>query len=152
MKTSKVEKVKTLLAMAGAAIVIYWGVAFIFGSRAVPTVSAQQTDPFLSRRVDQLEQRLYQIDSKIDRVEQEARRPAISSPSIIGGNDAEIRALRSEIDGMRLRLGEAECGLLRVDERTLTAAAKAARKKAAAGGTENCRQNPGTAIELSARP
>ena len=152
MKMWKSERVKTFMAVAGAAVVIYWGVAGVFGERAVQTVSAQQTDPFLSRRVDQLEQRLYQIDSKIDRVEQEARRPAISSPSVIGGNDAEIRALRAEIDSMRIRLGEAECGLLRVDERTLSATARASRKKATVGGTENCRLDPGSSIELSSRP
>lgn len=148
----KGERVKTFLAIAGAAVVVYWGLAGIFGGRAVTTVSAQQTDPFLSRRVDQLEQRLYQIESKIDRVEQEVRRPAVTSPSITGGNDADIRYLRSELESMRTRLGEAECGLLRVDERTLTAAAKAARKRAVVGGTENCRLNNGAAIELSARP
>ena len=99
-----------------------------------------------------MEQRFYQLESKIDRVEQETRRPAIASPSIAGGNDTEIRLLRSELDSMRLRLGEAECALLRVDERTLTPAARAARKNAMVGGTENCRVNPGAAIELSARP
>ncbi len=143
------RKVKTILAIAGAAVVVYFGLVGMFGER---TALAQQTDPFLSRRIDQLEQRFYQLESKIDRVEQEARRPVVSSPSITGGNDTEIRLLRSELDSMRLRLGEAECALLRVDERTLTAAARASRKKAMVGGTENCRVNAGAAVELSARP
>lgn len=149
MKMWKSEKVKTVLAVVGMAVVVYVGLVGMFGER---TASAQQTDPFLSRRIDQLENRLYQLESKIDRVDQEARRPGVSSPSITGGNDTEIRLLRSEFDNMRLRLGEAECGLLRVDERTLTAAARASRKKATVGGTENCRVNPGAAVQLSARP
>ena len=146
------KRTKMVVVVLGAAVVICWGLAGAFGERAVPTVLAQQTDPFLSRRIDQLESRFYQLESKIDRVEQEARRPAVASPSITGGNDTEIRLLRSELDSMRLRLGEAECGLLRVDERTLAAAARASRKKMTVGGTENCRVNPGAAIELSARP
>ena len=149
----KRERVKTFLAIGGAAVVAYWALVGIFGGSSVTTVSAQQTDPFLSRRVDQVEQRIYQLESKIDRVEQEARRPAVTAPTISGGNnDADIRFLRAELESVRTRLGEAECGLLRVDERTLTAAAKAARKKAVVGGTENCRLNQGAAIELSARP
>ena len=152
MKSSLRNSVLYVLAIAGVAVGVYSVVAGIFGAAAVREVSAQQTDPFLSRRLDSLEQRFYQLESKIDRVEQEARRPPVSTPSITGGNDAEIRVLRSELDSMRLRLGEAECGLLKVDERTLTAAARAARKKALAGGTENCRSNSGAAIELSARP
>ena len=146
------KRTKMVVVVLGAAVVICWGLAGAFGERAVPTASAQQMDPFLSRRIDQLEQRFYQLESKIDRVEQEARRPAIASLSIAGGNDTEIRLLRSELDSMRLRLGEAECSLLRVDERTLTPTARAARKKATVGGTENCRVNAGAAIELSARP
>ena len=149
MKRFNGERVKTVLAVVGAAVVVYFGFVGLFGERAV---SAQSGDPFLSRRVDQLEQRFYQLESKIDRVEQESRRPAVASPSITGGNDTEIRLLRSELDGMRLRLGEAECGLLKVDERTLTPAARAARKKALVGGTENCRVNAAAAVELSARP
>lgn len=145
-------KINTGLLIAAVGAFIFWGLAAMVGDRLFPVVSAQQTDPFVSRRVDQLEQRFYQLESKIDRVEQEARRPAVSTPSITGGNDAEMRLLRSELDSMRLRLGEAECGLLHVDERTLTLAARAARKKALAGGTENCRSNSSSAIELSARP
>ena len=152
MKMLNSKRVKTVLAVVGAAILIYLGLTGIFGERAAPTVLAQQTDLFLSRRIDQLEQRFYQLESKIDRVEQESRRPAVASPSIAGGNDTEIRLLRSELDSMRIRLGEAECSLLRVDERTLTAAARASRKKAMFGGTENCRVNPGAVVELSARP
>ena len=146
MKIWKSERVKTVLAFAGAAVVVYFGLVGIFGER---TALAQQTDPFLSRRIDQLESRFYQLDSKIDRVEQSTRRTPIT-PSITGGNDTEIRLLRSELDSMRLRLGEAECGLLRVDERTLAAAARA--KKATLGGTENCRLELDMPIQLSARP
>ncbi len=141
-----------VLAIAGVAIGIYSGLAGIFGERAVREVSAQQQDPFLSRRIDQMEQRFYQIENRLNRLETASRPSGIASPSVTGGNDTEIRLLQSDVSSIRLRLGEAECGLLRLDERTLTNAARASRKKATVGGTENCRLNSGSAIELSARP
>lgn len=143
-------RVKTVLAIVAAAVVIYWGLAGYFGERTVPLVSAQN-DAFLSRRIDQLENRFYGIESRLNRLEIPSR-PTTITPSIIGGNEAEISLLRSELASVKLRLGEAECALLRVDERTLTSPARASRKRATVGGTENCRLNPGAAIELSARP
>ena len=150
---SKFERVNTVLLGLGAVAAVYIAMTGIFGTRAVPVASAQSGDPFLSRRVDQIENRLYQIESKVDRVDLEARRTA-SPPatSIIPDNNAEIRLLRTEVESLRLRLGEAECGLLKLDERTLSPAARAARKKALAGGTENCRADPAAAVVLSSRP
>ncbi len=139
------------VAVAGAVLLLEHGFAAIFGEQAVPTVLAQQQDPFLSRRIDQIENRFYQIESRIDRVES-ATRPTLSSPPLTSNvNDQEIRFLRQQIDVLRTRLGEAECGLLHVDERTLTPAARAARTKSTSG-SEPCRSNPGTPIALSVRP
>ena len=151
VKKSLAGRVKTVLAVVAAAVVIYWALAAFFGERiGMRTVSAQN-DAYLSRRIDQLENRFYGIESRLNRLETPSR-PTTINPSIIGGNEAELSLLRSELASMKLRLGEAECALLRVDERTLTSAARASRKRATIGGTENCRLNPGAAIELSARP
>ena len=145
----KNDKAKSLLAVAGVFFVAYFVVTGIFGERLV---TAQSQDPFLSRRIDSLEQRLYGIESRISRVEQDVRSPSIISPRIGSDNDAQIRLLQSELDNLRLRVGEAECGLAKVDERTLTTASRTARVKAAPGKTDICRQDRDTAVQLSARP
>ena len=138
-------------AVAGAVLLLEHGFAAVFGERAVPTVLAQQQDPFLSRRIDQIENRFYQLESRLDRVES-ATRPTLSSPPLTSNvNDQDIRFLRQQVDILRTRLGEAECGLLHIDERTLSPSARAARAKSASG-SELCRREPSTAVTLSARP
>ena len=141
-----------VFAVFGAAFVIYSGIAGLFGEMAVPTVLGQTQDPFLSRRVDALEQRLYGIESRISRVEQDVRSFSSRPTLIPGNNDAEIRLLRSEVDNLRLRLGEAECGLVRIDERTLTPPTRLVRSKAAPGKSDICRQDRDLPLQLSARP
>ncbi len=128
-----------------AAVVLYGGVAGLLGEGAVRPVEAQ-SDVFLSRRVDQVEQRFYQIESRLNRMEMESR-TAVSTPRMTDNKDIEIAFLRSQIESLRNRLGEVECALLKVDERTLTAAQ---RRTTAAG--EPCRGNWGQRITLSSRP
>src|SRR5207253_388971 len=101
------------------------------------TVSAQQ-DLFVARRIDQIEQRLNTLASRVNRFESDSRMSSIT-PRPANNNETELRLLQSQVDGFRLRLGEVECGLLRVDERTLTVAAKAARKRGAE--SEICRRD-----------
>ena len=145
------ERLKTILISAAAAAAVYGG--FWAVERAVPVASAQQTDIYLSRRVDQMEQRFYSIESRLSRVEQEQVRPR-SSPPIFNNptSESDINLLRTQVDALRLRMGEAECAILRLDERTLSSASRLARGRAAVVGTERCRQDTGRAIELSARP
>ncbi|MFN2500645.1 MAG: hypothetical protein ABR530_01390 [Pyrinomonadaceae bacterium] len=144
------DKFKTTLVAGGAAILVYTAMSAAFSDPAMPTVSAQ-TDQFLARRIDQIEQRFYSIESRINRMESQTRSSVIA-PRITDNNDTEIQFLRSQIDGLRLRLGEVECGLLRVDERTLPGAGRQARNRAGAASTEPCRREPGSAVQLSARP
>ena len=121
----------------------------VFVGRSVPVASAQ-TDMYLSRRVDQVEQRFYMLESRLNRLETSSN-PNSISPQIRNTNDVELQFLRTQIDGLRTRVGELECGILRVDERTLSAAARGSRRRSA-GNTEPCRQDPAKALELSARP
>ena len=121
----------------------------VFAGRSVPTASAQ-SDMFLSRRIDQVEQRFYSLESRLNRLETSSS-PGITSPQVRNTNDIELQFLRTQVDGLRTRVGELECGILRVDERTLSAAARAARRQSARN-TEPCRQEPAKAVELSARP
>jgi predicted RNase H-like nuclease (RuvC/YqgF family) len=128
-----------------AAVALYGGVAGLFGNSGSTTVQAQ-SDVFLSRRIDSIEQRFYQIESRLNRMEMQTR-TAVSTPRLADNRDNEIALLRSQVDSLRTRLGEVECGLLRLDERTLPAS-----QRRGATVTDPCRQNWGTSIRLSVRP
>ena len=139
-----------IFAVLGIGFGIYFGLVTVFGERAVPVALAQQ-DPYLARRIDSLEQRFYGIESRLTRMEQQSR-PASVTPQILNSNDTEIQFLRSQLDGIRTRIGEVECGLLRVDERTLTAASRAARVAGGPKESDKCRATSANAVQLSARP
>jgi len=138
---------RNLAACIGLAMLVYNGLAGIFGSSGATTVHAQ-TDPFLSRRVDMLEQRLYSLESRITSMPTQVQPPMISTIPSTTQND--VNFLRTQIDGMRIRLGEVECGVLKLDERTLAAAQR--RTNRAGSPSDRCRDNFGTPIMLSARP
>ncbi len=146
----KSDRTKTYLAAAFAVVVVYTGLMGLFGGRAVPTAHAQ--DQFLARRIDQVEQRFFSIESRISRIEQETRAISFAPRLPVTSNDTELQFLRSQIETLRMRIGEAECGLLRVDERTLTPAARQARIKAASASKDKCRSEPQLPVTLSARP
>jgi hypothetical protein len=128
-------------------MLLYNGLSGILGTSAATAVHAQ-TDPFLSRRVDMLEQRLYSVESKVNQIGFQTRPTVV--PSLPSTTQNDIDLLRTTVDGLRLRLGEVECGLLRLDERTLTAAQR--RSNRAGSSSDRCRENYGTPIMLSARP
>jgi hypothetical protein len=138
------QTVVNSLVIALASIVIYNGVSTFFVTNE-NTVSAQ-SDMFLSRRIDQVEQRFYSLESRLNRIEMESR-TAISSPRITDNKDNEIALLRTQVESLRTRLGEVECGLLKLDERTLPAA-----QRRGSSGNDPCRQNWGATVRLSARP
>lgn len=155
MKSNIGKRIQVILyvfAILGVASVGYLGVTIIAGGRWETTVSAQQ-DPFLSQRLNRIEQRFTTIESRLVQIEQQSRyqTPVIDSSS--AARETEIRLLRSEIEALRLRVGETECGLLKLDERTLSSTARQAQKKSGArGGTDICRQSPDSRLQLSARP
>jgi hypothetical protein len=138
---------RNIATVLGLAMLVYNGLSSMLGPSGAATVHAQ-TDPFLSRRVDMLEQRLYSIESKLNQVSAQAR-PSIV-PSMQNPTQNELDFLRTTVDGMRIRLGEVECGLLKLDERTLTAAQR--RMNRTGSSSDRCRDNFGAAITLSARP
>ena len=133
--------------LIGLAMLVYNGLSGVFGSSGATTAHAQ-TDPFLSRRVDMLEQRLYSIESKVNQLSYQTRPSVV--PTLPGTTQNDIDFLRTTVDGMRLRLGEVECGLLKLDERTLTAAQR--RTNRTGSSSDRCRDNLGSPIMLSARP
>jgi hypothetical protein len=140
----------TVLAMAG------WRSDFWSGTDLSTTVFAQQ-DVMLQRRIDQLEQRFYYFETRLNRLENESRYPG-TLPGAPSRNETEVGMLRTqldmlrtEIDSIRSRLGEVECGLIKLDERTLTPAARQVRRQTAPDSSEPCRADPNMPIRLSVR-
>jgi hypothetical protein len=126
------------------------GVSFVLAGKGTITVLAQQ-DPFLNQRLNRIEQQFNSIETRLSRIEQQSRLPDVT-PRITLNRDTEINLMRSQIEALQLRVAEIECGLVRVDERTLTPAARQSRKKTAPDETDRCRLNPNVPLHLSARP
>ena len=108
---------------------------------------------FLDRRINMLEQRFYSIESRMNRLEQQmsmAQRvaPTPSQPT----RDPDIDLLRNESELLKARVRELECGILRLDERTLSESAKETRRRAGAQAKDPCRVNPEAPVKLSVRP
>jgi hypothetical protein len=121
----------------------------VFAGRSVPTASAQN-DMYLARRIDQVEQRFYSLESRLNRLEMGSS-PSLVSPQVRNTNDVELQFLRTQVDALRTRVGELECGVLRLDERTSSSASHVANRRSGRT-TEPCRLDPAKPIELSARP
>lgn len=95
----------------------------------------------LDRRVSVIEQRLYSIESRINQIERLAvtsQRPATSPPS---NTDTDAAILRSEIEILTNRLKLIECGVVRLDQRTLPAQAREALRKSGGQASDSCRMN-----------
>ena len=101
----------------------------------------------LETRINQLEQRLYMIESSVRTLEQQSR---VGSATSRGVAPEEIAALRAELQTLELRLGDDECAIAKLDERTLTPAARSARIRSGAR-TEPCRLNADTPVRLPER-
>lgn len=138
---------RNLATFVGLAMLVYNGLAGLFGSSGAATVHAQ-TDPFLSRRVDMIEQRLYTLESRVNSVGMQPHPSMI--PTVPSTTQNDIDLLRTQTDSMRIRLGEVECSVLKLDERTLTAAQR--RNNRTGSSSDRCRDNFGTPIMLSSRP
>ncbi len=116
-----------------------------------PAAIGAQDVTGLDRRISSLEQRLYSIESNISRLQQQSIGSISSAPSQTGRNP-EIDRLRSEVELLNARVRELECGVVHLDERTLSATAKEARNRAGAQSKDPCRLNPETPVRLSSRP
>ncbi len=107
---------------------------------------AEPQDPSsLDRRISMLEQRFYQVESSINRLQTyiASQRPPSSPPST---SDRDVILLRDEVQRLTVRLSEVECGLVKLDERTAT------RRPNTQKSDDPCRVNVDTPLRLSARP
>lgn len=111
---------------------------------------ASQDVARIESRISLLEQRFYSIETSIRALEQQLRLSAGTTGR--ASRDPEVGLLRAEVEGLRRRLVEIECGLARVDERTLPPPAKEARRKSASGAGDPCRANADAPLRLPTRP
>lgn len=92
----------------------------------------------LESRVQMLEQRLYSIESSINRLQTAPQRSSSTS-------DAEVNLMRNEIQNLTARVSDVECGLLKLDQRTTA-------PRAATKLTDPCRLNAAQPVQLQSRP
>jgi predicted RNase H-like nuclease (RuvC/YqgF family) len=137
-----------LLAVAALTFSAYRGTSLSSASAVRDT----QDLTSLERRISLLEQRFYSVESSINRLEQQSRFSQSAPSPSTSERTLEINLLRSEIEALQRRLAEIECGLTKLDERTLTPAAREARRRTGAGNTDPCRLSIDTPLKLSTRP
>ena len=108
-----------------------------------------QDASYLDRRISLLENRLGSLESSVRMLGQQAtsQRSAPTQPT----RDPEVALLRSEVEILNARLRELECGVVHLDERTLSANAKEARKRTNASANDPCRLDPETSVQPSTR-
>ena len=113
--------------------------------------SAARTDPApqdvirLEGRMNQMEQRLFAIETSIRTLEQQSRLGDISSRGV---SPESVAQLRLEIQRLQQRLDRDECGLAKLDERTLNREMRDARKRSGASIDDPCRQSFDTPLQL----
>ncbi|HXG95356.1 MAG TPA: hypothetical protein VNN73_23690 [Blastocatellia bacterium] len=137
----------TIMICAGMGIAVK---AYMIESPAESEPRAAQDVVTLDRRISSLEQRLYLIESNISRLEQQMLLSRSAPTQSV--RDPEITLLRSEVEALKARARELECGLVHLDERTLSASAKEARRRAGVQSKDPCRLNSDAPVQLSTRP
>jgi hypothetical protein len=98
----------------------------------------------LETRINQLEQRLYTMETSIRSIEQQTRIAAGSRGSSVSAD--EFAVVRAQLQALQVRVMEDECALAKLDERTLTPA----RRKSGVGG-DPCRANFEAPLRLPER-
>lgn len=98
----------------------------------------------LENRINQMEQRLYSIETNLRNLEQQFR--------LSGGNSGRadpqaLTAYYAQLQTLQQRVMEHECAIAKLDERTLTPAARAKRRRFTAA-QEACRANFETPLRL----
>jgi hypothetical protein len=102
----------------------------------------------LEARINQLEQRLYTIETSVRTLEQQSRIAGATSSRDI--SPQELAAIRAALQTLDLRLSDDECAIAKLDERTLSPAARTARARTAPR-TEPCRLSADTPVRLPER-
>jgi len=103
----------------------------------------------LESRINQLEQRLYTIETSLRNLEQQTR---FGSGASRGAGQDELLRLRSEIQTLQRRVADDECGLAKLDERTLTRETRETRRRSGANRSDPCRSQVDAPLALPDRP
>lgn len=148
LKTWRVALVVILCAAIGMTASAYR----VKSSIASANAAGAQDTVHLERRISLLEQRFYSVETSINRLEQQASLSQRPSTMQSSGREMEVNLLRAELETLRRRLLEVECGVVKLDERTATPAARDSRKRASASSTDPCRLNSESPLQLSTRP
>ncbi|HJP92125.1 MAG TPA: hypothetical protein VJ875_09235 [Pyrinomonadaceae bacterium] len=91
----------------------------------------------LESRLAQLEQRFYTVETSVRTLEQQSRLSGVTSRI----SPEDLLRLQAELQTLQRRIIDDECSLAKLDERTLTAAMRDARRKAGIGNSDPCRNN-----------
>lgn len=134
-----------VVTVAGGLVALYQ-IAVAAGVNSAP--APQQEVMRLETRINQLEQRLYSIDSSIRNLEQQSRLGGGAASRGVSAQDIEV--LRSQIQALQLRLAEHECALARLDERTLSPTMRNSRRQSGVR-SDPCRVNVDAPLRLPER-
>ncbi|PYS52916.1 MAG: hypothetical protein DMF68_00665 [Acidobacteria bacterium] len=149
----RLKRWRTFLLVLCAIIGTLASALWVENSSVSADVANTQDVTALERRISQLEQRFYTLETSINRLEQQvslSERPSVAQPGV--ARDVEVTLLRSQVEMLQRRLNEIDCGLAKLDERTLAPAAREARRKAGTNNIDPCRLNADAPLRLSARP
>jgi hypothetical protein len=103
----------------------------------------------LETRINQLEQRLYTMETSIRSIEQQSRLAGAASRG--GGvSTDDFARLIAQLQALQVRVMTDECALAKLDERTLTAVQRDERRKSGAV-TDPCRNNYEAPLRLLER-
>ena len=127
---------------------------FAFGVASGSSASnppAPQDVSYLNQRLNNLEQRLFNIESSINQLRSQAMTPSVSSPSAANPTVSreEVALFRTEITLSQRQIAELQCGLVKLDQRTLPAASRAQLTPAEA--SDPCRRLADAPIRPGAR-
>ena len=104
----------------------------------------------LETRINQLEQRLYTMETSIRNVEQQFRIASATSRGGGGASADDLSRVIAELQALQVRVMEDECALAKLDERTLTPSMRDARRKSGAPA-DPCRGNAEAPLRLPER-
>ena len=130
-------------------VVVGLGVVTIFrissAARDNSGPNQQQDVIRLEQRMNQLEQRVFTLDTTLRNIEQQSRLGGVSRRGL---TEEDLVQLRTELQALQQRVADHECALAKLDERTLAPAMRTPRRKS---GNDPCRRNSETPIQLSRR-
>jgi hypothetical protein len=113
--------------------------------------AAAQDINYLNQRLSTLEQRLFTIESTVNQLRSQAMIAQAPSPSTGGLSISreEAALLRTEIGLLQRQVVEVQCGLLKLDQRTLPAASRAQLTPAEAA--EPCRRLANSPVRITGK-